>query len=156
MSQGTGDAKKGMFQFQAALKASNIQVGAFTGAGKNMAEIMEDSLGGDLRNLSSALDSLRLNSIEPFEPLIRGVINTISGVANGIANLPKPLLVVVGAVQMLVFALGGLLLIGGSIGLVVFGFEQAAATAAIATTVLEGSTIALTGFFGTCLAIEKS
>jgi Phage-related minor tail protein len=150
--KGTGDTKKGAFQLQAALKASGVSVAAFTGAGKNMADVKENSLAGDIRNMESAIDSLRLNSIEPFEPLIRGVIKSIGELASFLANMPEPIRIAIGALQMLVFALGAVLVAGGSIGIIMFGFEQAAATAAIATTVLEGSTIALTGFFGTSLS----
>lgn len=149
---GTGDAQKGMYQFQAALKSVGIAIPAFVGAGKNMADVMEDSLAGDIRNMESALDSLRLNAIEPFEPIIRGVINSFSNFVNTIANLPTPIVALVGVMGILTAALGAILLAGGSIGIILFGFEQAAATASIATTVLEGSTIALTGFFGTTVA----
>ena len=152
LSTGTGSASKGLFQFQAAVKAAGLSIPAFVGAGKNMAGVMEDSLAGDTRNLQSALDSLRLNAIEPFEPMIRGIINTISAFANGLANLPTPIVAAIGGLQILALAVGAVLLAGGSIGVILFGFEQAAATAAIATTVLESSTIALTGFFGTSVA----
>lgn len=66
--------------FEDALRGCN-------GTAKDMADVMNDNLGGDLTELSSKLEGVQIAIYEKFEPALRKGVDVLSGMLDGISNL---------------------------------------------------------------------
>lgn len=55
-----------------------------SGAAQNMADIMQDNLGGDLTALGSKLEGVQLSIYEKFEPALRKGVDVLSSMLDGI------------------------------------------------------------------------
>lgn len=96
-------------------------------------------------NLSVTLASLLDESLLPFKKAMGDVLTTITAFVQKYPGITKVVIVSVYAFASLAVAVGG-------IGVILFGFQQAAATAGIAATALGRSVIPLTGFYESSLA----
>ena len=57
------------------------------GAAEEMADIMQDNLGGDLTALKSKLEGTQIAIYEKFEPALRSAVDGLSGMLDGVNNL---------------------------------------------------------------------
>lgn len=117
------------------------------GAATQMAQVMENNLGGAFRNLSSAFEGVQLALIEPLEPMLRQIVNTTGAFLGKIAALPQPVLKAIAITGALTFGIAALAVAVGTAGVALFGIQQAMATSAVASLALSRGLLPLTGFF---------
>lgn len=141
------DVTTAVGKVNAAMGELGIQIKGKSGAAKTMAQIMEDNLAGSFRSLSSAFEALQVNLIEPIAPLIRTAADMLTKLFLTIANLPSPIRAIISMSGALVAGFAALSVVVGAVGMTLFGFSQAAATATAAGIALQASVIPLTGFF---------
>jgi TP901 family phage tail tape measure protein len=118
-----------------------------TGAAEAMAKIMSNNLEGAFVSLGSAIEGFKIAYIEPISPLIAGVVNGITEIVRFLTQLPAPIRFLIGIAGTLAVTLSALAIAVGGMGIVLFGFSNAMATAKAATIALNGAAIPLTGFF---------
>lgn len=57
------------------------------GSAEDMANVMQDNLGGDLTAFKSKLEGTQIAIYEKFEPALRSAVDTLSGMLDGVNNL---------------------------------------------------------------------
>lgn len=83
------------------------------GTAQNMAEIMEGGIGGAIRSLLSALESLAISFGETLAPYIKSAAEVIGNFARAISSLPNSLRLVIVVFGMLLAAIGPTLILMG-------------------------------------------
>lgn len=83
------------------------------GTAQNMAEIMEGGIGGAIRSLLSALESLAISFGETLAPYIKSAAEVIGNFARAISSLPNSVRLVIVVFGMLLAAIGPTLILMG-------------------------------------------
>lgn len=83
------------------------------GTAQNMAEIMEGGIGGAIRSLLSALESLAISFGETLAPYIKSAAEVIGNFARAISSLPNSVRLVIVVFGMLLAAVGPTLILMG-------------------------------------------
>lgn len=86
-----------------------------SGAAKDMSSVMEDTLGGALREMKSALEEVLIVFSDVMVPVVKSVVEWITKLARWFAGLPDPVKKVIVVVGALVAALGPLLVAFGTL-----------------------------------------
>lgn len=145
--------KQGLSGLMAIVNASDEDFNKLTGAinnsegaAQNMADVMNDNLGGDIKKLKSAIEELAISLGSIIIPVIRDVVGVIQGLVDkfnglsepvkraivviaGIAGALGPVLIVIGKlvgfIGSVVTALGAIAPVVSAIGVTVGGFVTA-------------------------------
>lgn len=151
VSKSAGGTSQAIAQLNTGMSYLGIGFKVQTRTAQKMSTILENNLGGSIREFESALESVYLNLFEPLVPVLRFFLGIATKILSLISSLPKPFLLLVDA--GLLFA--GMSLVAGKLtgllGRKLFEFSEASAVATIASTTLAGSLIPLTGFMATAL-----
>jgi TP901 family phage tail tape measure protein len=146
------DANAAVSKLTSAMGELGIEFKGKSGAAKTMAQVMENNLAGSFRSLGSAFEAVQVNLIEPIAPIVRAISDTLTKLLLAIANLPSPIRGLIAGVGVLTAGFAAVSVAVGTVGVVLFGFSQAAATATAAGIALQASVIPLTGFFPAAMA----
>jgi TP901 family phage tail tape measure protein len=141
------DANAAVSKLTSAMGELGIEFKGKSGAAKTMAQVMENNLAGSFRSLSSAFEAVQVNLIEPIAPIVRAIADASTKLLLAVANLPSPVRGLIAGVGVLAAGFAAVSVAVGTVGVVLFGFSQAAATATAAGIALQASVIPLTGFF---------
>lgn len=85
------------------------------GAAENMANVMQDNLGGDVKKLKSALEELAIAFGELIIPVVRGVVAVIQEMVNDLNALDEPTKRLIVTIAAIAAALGPVLIIVGKV-----------------------------------------
>lgn len=83
------------------------------GASKRMAKEMEGGIGGAMRKMKSAIESLAISLGDALAPMLYKIAKWITSLANKFTNLPKGIQKTIAIVGLLAAAIGPLLMIFG-------------------------------------------
>ena len=83
------------------------------GASKRMAKEMEGGIGGAMRKMKSAIESLAISLGDALAPMLYKIAKRITSLANKFTNLPKGIQKTIAIVGLLAAAIGPLLMIFG-------------------------------------------
>lgn len=83
------------------------------GASKRMADEMEGGIGGAMRKMKSAIESLAISLGDALAPMLYKIAKWITSLANKFTNLPKGIQKTIAIVGLLAAAIGPLLMIFG-------------------------------------------
>ncbi len=110
----------------------------YTGVAKEMAEVMEDNLQGEITLLKSALEGLAIQIYGIIVPHLNKLVGMLQKAVDWFANLSPATQETIVKVAALVAAIGPLLLIGGKlvggIGAAISAFSAISGAIAVATT----------------------
>lgn len=141
------NANTAVSKLTSAMGELGIEFKGKAGAAKTMAQVMENNLAGSFRSLGSAFEAVQVNLIEPIAPIIRGIADSLTKLLLIVANLPAPVRGLIAGAGALAIGFAAVAVVAGTVGVALFGFSQAAATATAAGIALQASVIPLTGFF---------
>ncbi len=85
------------------------------GSAEKMANTMQDNLGGQLKILKSALEELAISFGELLMPAVRGLVDFLTKLVNGINALPEPVKGIIATIGVLIAAIGPILVIVGKL-----------------------------------------
>ncbi|WP_236035031.1 phage tail tape measure protein [Clostridium sp. HV4-5-A1G] len=85
------------------------------GAGKEMADTMQDNLKGAIESMKGSLETLGIRIGDVLAPGIKRAANFISALANGFSNLPKPIRTTIVYLGIMAAAFGPTMIIFGKI-----------------------------------------
>lgn len=85
------------------------------GAAENMADVMQDNLGGDVKKLKSALEELAIAFGELIIPVVRDVVAVIQEMVNDLNALDEPTKRLIVTIAAIAAALGPVLIIVGKV-----------------------------------------
>lgn len=85
------------------------------GAAENMANVMQDNLGGDVKKLKSALEELAIAFGELIIPVVRDVVAVIQEMVNDLNALDEPTKRLIVTIAAIAAALGPVLIIVGKV-----------------------------------------
>lgn len=85
------------------------------GAAENMADVMQDNLGGDVKKLKSALEELAIAFGELIIPVVRDVVDVIQEMVNDLNALDEPTKRLIVTIAAIAAALGPVLIIVGKV-----------------------------------------
>lgn len=83
------------------------------GTAKHMAETMEGGIGGSIRSLMSAIESLAISFGETLAPYVKAAADVIANFARGISSLPNHVRLVIVTFALLLAAIGPTLIVMG-------------------------------------------
>lgn len=108
------------------------------GAAEEMADKMNDTLKGDLDELSSALEAAAITIGEKLEPALRNIVQWITKVVTWFRNLPGPVLTVIMTIAGLLAVIGPLLLVFGTVCGAIIKIQKALTLLKAAFAVFKG------------------
>jgi TP901 family phage tail tape measure protein len=85
------------------------------GAAERMAETMMGTLQGSVIRMQSAMEGLRIAFGEAFLPYVKGVVDWVTALVSGLANLDETTIKLITVIGLVVAAIGPLLVIGGTL-----------------------------------------
>ncbi len=114
--------KEGMSGLLAIINASEEDYNKLTGAidscngsAKNMADIMQDNLKGDVTELMSQLEVLAISIVDLFTPSLRGIVTHVQAFVSWLMGLDDQTKMFIGTITMVVAALGPVLITIGKV-----------------------------------------